>query len=706
MQAGRGDRRRAAVGRLALGVAVLALALLAGCGEDGERPTPPGEVNNNDPNNNPDNNLNNDPAGNRAPTLARIGSKRAQIGRELSFVVEGSDPDGDPLSFSIIGDLPEGARFDKEARRFLWKPLDSQLDQLVLLTFSVSDGLLDDRETVQMTVVEQGDNAPPELSDPGDQVLRPSQPFTLQLQATDPDGDPLTFGIDGPSPQGSALDAATGRFEWTPTPEDAGASIRVLFFASDGAGRADARVRLIVSELALTLGEIPAREVRLGETIRFTLPLDNPAMIPTTCGTLGATLPGTDFDPATCAFSWTPTDPALVGTTTEFAFQILFEDEGEPARLIAVAPVTVLSAEPAQERCVADRSEPNNARSSATAINDNPFQAQGLTICGDDQDFFAVDLERGERLSVSLTFSHAQGDIDALILGAAGDSPLAVADSVTDNEELALDQAPQTGTYFVVVLGVGNLNARYDIEIAREGAACANDPFEPNNARERPAVVESPFADEGRICPSDIDFFAIDLDGGQLLRATAIFDAMYDLDLTILSPDGQTWTSEGVTDTEELIIPGLPLSGRYLIKVFGFQPQDDALYLLEIVAEPAAECEADTLEPNDAPPSARRLIGDVDLRGLTACGDPDFYRVTLEPGEELLVLVGTARASHMRMRLLGGDGITPLTDPITEADDPLYAEAGPFLSRQDVLIVLDTALGVTYSLETLIVPSL
>jgi hypothetical protein len=87
---------------------------------------------------------------NNAPDLNSIGNKSATVNKTLSFVVSGSDIDGDILNYSAL-DLPPGASFDNANRTFLWKPGSDQIG-IFPLTFMVSDGTLSDSENINITV--------------------------------------------------------------------------------------------------------------------------------------------------------------------------------------------------------------------------------------------------------------------------------------------------------------------------------------------------------------------------------------------------------------------------------------------------------------------------------------------------------------------------------------------------------------------------
>ena len=80
------------------------------------------------------------PGGNRRPELTRIGDRQAEVGVPLELVLEGSDPDGDEVSFNVRSTLPEGAKFEKGSARFTWTPSPAQEGTIVILTFEVSDG--------------------------------------------------------------------------------------------------------------------------------------------------------------------------------------------------------------------------------------------------------------------------------------------------------------------------------------------------------------------------------------------------------------------------------------------------------------------------------------------------------------------------------------------------------------------------------------
>src|SRR5262245_56688748 len=99
----------------------------------------------------------------QAPTLAPIGNKTAALGSTLSFVIAGSDPDGDPTTFDV-SPLPllAHASFDRATGTFTYKPSADQVGSHVI-TFSISDGIQSDSEAVTVTVPPATPGAPDTL---------------------------------------------------------------------------------------------------------------------------------------------------------------------------------------------------------------------------------------------------------------------------------------------------------------------------------------------------------------------------------------------------------------------------------------------------------------------------------------------------------------------------------------------------------------
>ncbi len=87
---------------------------------------------------------------NRPPVFNLILNRIIAEGRLLSFGISATDPDGDPLTYSVIG-LPAGAKFNGQT--FSWTPNYSQAGKYNV-TFQVTDGTFKIQKAMTITVVD------------------------------------------------------------------------------------------------------------------------------------------------------------------------------------------------------------------------------------------------------------------------------------------------------------------------------------------------------------------------------------------------------------------------------------------------------------------------------------------------------------------------------------------------------------------------
>ncbi len=127
---------------------------------------------------------------NHPPVLDPIGDKTICEGDVLSFTVHGTDPDGDPVSYTV-SDLPQGATFNSVTGVFYWDTEICQTGEYEV-EFCVTDGEFSDCESIVISVVHC--NEPPAFAIP-DQYMNEGETLTLDLRdySSDPDGDTLSF---------------------------------------------------------------------------------------------------------------------------------------------------------------------------------------------------------------------------------------------------------------------------------------------------------------------------------------------------------------------------------------------------------------------------------------------------------------------------------------------------------------------------------
>ena len=123
---------------------------------------------------------------NRPPLLAPINNKTVDEGKLLQFTISASDPDGDSLTYSATN-LAQGASFDSTTKTFSWTPNFTQAG-LYSATFTVSDGALEDSETLTITV-NNVNRAPVALVlSPNSGTFPVDKPYLFHTVFSDPDG--------------------------------------------------------------------------------------------------------------------------------------------------------------------------------------------------------------------------------------------------------------------------------------------------------------------------------------------------------------------------------------------------------------------------------------------------------------------------------------------------------------------------------------
>ena len=187
---------------------------------------------------------------NEAPVLGHVGNLVAVAGQKLSATINVSDMDQDALSYMVSG-LP-GATLTPTSvygRALLeWTPTTAQIgtyDAGVIVTDSGSGVVAPASDSRSFRVTVRAANSAPQLAPVGNKTLVEGQPFTFDLRGVDADGDDISFAMIGEMP-GATLDAATGRFSWTPALNASG-TYQVSFVASDGHSQSTETVTFTVA---------------------------------------------------------------------------------------------------------------------------------------------------------------------------------------------------------------------------------------------------------------------------------------------------------------------------------------------------------------------------------------------------------------------------------------------------------------------------
>ncbi|MCW9030601.1 MAG: putative Ig domain-containing protein, partial [Gammaproteobacteria bacterium] len=156
---------------------------------------------------------------NQAPRLGYLSTQTVREGTTLGFSLSGSDPDADPIVYSMLSGIPDGAYFNETSGVFQWTP-DFEDAGEYPLTFRVSDanGATD---VIDVNVRVSNVNRAPVLEVEKHAVLLGDE-LRFSVVGHDIDNNTiLTYSATG-LPEGATLNAATGEILWVPGPAQAG----------------------------------------------------------------------------------------------------------------------------------------------------------------------------------------------------------------------------------------------------------------------------------------------------------------------------------------------------------------------------------------------------------------------------------------------------------------------------------------------------
>jgi hypothetical protein len=169
---------------------------------------------------------------NGPPAIFGAPATTTLAGTPYVFAAAASDPDSDPLTYSIIN-RPAWASFDN-AGILAGTPSPTDVGSYEDIVISVSDGV-NVAALAPFTLVVRATNAnvPPSISGTPSTSVSQGQSYSFTPAASDANGDTLIFSISG-RPAWATFNPATGRLSGTPTTADAGTYGNIRVSVSDG----------------------------------------------------------------------------------------------------------------------------------------------------------------------------------------------------------------------------------------------------------------------------------------------------------------------------------------------------------------------------------------------------------------------------------------------------------------------------------------
>ena len=204
---------------------------------------------------------------NRSPVISGAPATAVMVGQAYVFQPTASDPDGQALVFSVAN-LPAWAAFDTATGRISGTPTAAHIGTFAGIVITASDGTASASLPSFSIIVSGGVNHAPVIGGAPPTAAAAGQVYSFQPNASDPDGQPLTFAISG-RPAWAAFDSSTGRLSGTAT---AGTFSGIVISVSDGSLSAALPAFSIVvqsANRAPVISGSPATSVTAGQGYSF-----------------------------------------------------------------------------------------------------------------------------------------------------------------------------------------------------------------------------------------------------------------------------------------------------------------------------------------------------------------------------------------------------------------------------------------------------
>ena len=224
--------------------------------------------------------------------------------------------------------------------------------------------------------------------------------------------------------------------------------------------------------------------------------------------------------------------------------------------------------------CTDDSREDDDTAATATTYTSPITDGQ---ICPSDDDYFAVAVDNGEEVTVTVDgFVHADGDLD-LELRAADGTILGTSASIRSSESVSFCNPDPATTVTARVFGFRGAQNSYSFRadvVPDPGGCCVDDSFEDDDDQmgaRTVTYVGGVASFDGTACPGDDDWIAIPVSGPGTIEAYVTFvHSLGDIDIQLYGPSGTRLRSSASVTDDEMITYSVTASGTYALRVYGF----------------------------------------------------------------------------------------------------------------------------------------
>lgn len=270
-----------------------------------------------------------------APTIGGTPPTQTIEGVAYSFRPTASDPNCDPLTFSING-KPAWANFDAATGRLSGTPPGGTAGLYPYIVISVSDG----RSATLLPAfsISVAPNAVPVISGTPPTQVQDGQLYSFRPTASDPEGQTLRFGISN-MPRWATFSSSTGQLSGTPARTDAGVVQNVTITVTDGlmtASLAPFNITVVSANAAPTISGTPSAGAQVGSGYSFRPTAADPNGDRLTFGISNRPAWAT-FDSTTGQLAGTP----AAGDVGSYSSIVISVSDGELSASLAPFSITV-----------------------------------------------------------------------------------------------------------------------------------------------------------------------------------------------------------------------------------------------------------------------------------------------------------------------------------------------------------------------------
>lgn len=606
---------------------------------------------------------------------------------------------------------------DRQAR-FQWGPIASDVTDgdPMRLIFIVKDGSGQVTEkTVNVSIVPGNgiprfQNSQSELYDP-----RIGKPLVINVKVRDDDSNEVQLSIDeSTAPPGSTFEQIgpfEGVYEWEPTVEQLKRRVHSVTFLADDDQSDVVEYKVSIVIRSRSGGELKAESLELecpGEEVIQHDPLlaqrgigdyvIEASLSPSAASkydkmvaywTIGNPYGGEECDLATgegdcfegielnspngTDFSGSIGNQLGAGNIDSVHYQLCAIDEDGGSDAVICAPsagqfelyhsFAVVSDD--AEACVDDFFDQgeggNNNFDDATGVIPGDFTF-ARTCAADEADYHSLRVRPGEKYLFAAIYPEgSEIEVEAFDDSRSAIEVLRSECTGLSGLEVSVPEDGSESTFYLKLSGGDDIT--YQVTAVRtEGGAggCVDDSIEPNDTPLDAAEASDGSTISAEICrQGDVDLYAIELNGGDVLNATTTFtNANGNLDMELFAPSqadvaGGDGIGQGVEftfsfDDMETLTHEAEESGTYYLMVFNNEPTRNE-YSIEFSVDAAPPCNDDDTPPVSGDPATNHTQADawripqpagnevVTVSGQTACpGQADWFQRTEFAGAQVL----------------------------------------------------------------------